>query len=84
MAQNLFQILGIELLCGIEGIRFRAPLQTSPVLRDVMMTVEREIPPLDRDRYLAPDLATAADIIRSGDLIANLKFDNSAHEESVS
>ncbi|MCR9078827.1 MAG: histidine ammonia-lyase [Hyphomonadaceae bacterium] len=84
MAQNLFQILGIELLCGIEGIRFRAPLQTSPVLREAMMTVEREIPPLDRDRYLAPDLALAASLIRSGDLIANLNFDNSALEESVS
>ena len=69
MAENLFQILGIELLCGLEGIRFRAPLKTSPALCDVIDTVEQRVAPLDRDRYLAPDLAIAASLIRSGELI---------------
>ncbi len=69
MAENLFQILGIELLCGLEGVRFRAPLKTSPALRDVIATVEQRVAPLDRDRYLAPDLAVAAGLIRSGELI---------------
>lgn len=69
MAENLFQILGIELLCGLEGIRFRAPLKTSPALRRVIAKVEQSVAPLERDRYLAPDLALAAGLIRSGELI---------------
>lgn len=69
MTENLFQILGIELLCGVEGIRFRAPLKTSPALRRVMAQVERSIAPLEQDRYLAPDLAAAAALIRDGELI---------------
>jgi histidine ammonia-lyase len=69
MAENLFQILGIELLCGLEGIRFRAPLKTSPALCNVISQVEQEVAPLENDRYLAPDLALAARLIRSGELI---------------
>ncbi|NQY98901.1 MAG: histidine ammonia-lyase, partial [Henriciella sp.] len=71
MTENLFQILGIELLCGVEGIRFRAPLKTSPALRRVMAQVERSVAPLEQDRYLAPDLAAAATLIREGELIDN-------------
>jgi histidine ammonia-lyase len=69
MAQNLFQILGIELLCGLQGIRFRTPLQTSPVLRGIIDQVEQRIPPLKTDRYLAPDLAAAAELVEAGTLI---------------
>lgn len=69
MAQNLFQILGIELLCGLQGVRFRKPLQTSPALRRVIDQVEQVIPPLESDRFLAPELATAAQLVRDGVLI---------------
>ena len=56
MADNLFRILGIEIFCGAEGIRFREPLKTSPALTRVCTRFHREIKPLTEDRFLAPDL----------------------------
>ncbi|MGI9407379.1 MAG: histidine ammonia-lyase [Hyphomicrobiaceae bacterium] len=66
MNANLGNILGIELLCAIQGIEFRAPLTTSQPLRDVMARVRTGVPRLEDDRYLAPDLAKAAGMVRSG------------------
>ena len=58
-------ILGVEAICGAQGIGFRAPLKTSPPLQ---AAVERVAPRhsrcLEADRYLAPDLQSAADLIR--------------------
>ncbi|WP_118134232.1 histidine ammonia-lyase [Oceanicella sp. SM1341] len=66
MADNLGRIVGIELICGAQGIAFRAPLETSAPLRAVIARLREEVPPLQEDRYLAPDLEAAAVLIRSG------------------
>ena len=70
MSDNLLQILGIELLCGIQGIRFRAPLKTSPQLQAVIARVREDVADVKTDRFLAPDLKKAAELIRTEDLIA--------------
>jgi histidine ammonia-lyase len=70
MAENLEVILGVELIAAAQGIDFRAPLKTSPVLQNVMAAIRAKVPRLTRDRYLAPDLAAAAGLIGGGELIA--------------
>ena len=74
MVENLTQILGIELMCAAEGVRFRAPLVTSAPLQRVLAAVSAEIAPLTRDRYLAPDMEAAARLIRSG-VLTRIAFD---------
>ena len=69
MNANLAQIVGIEALCAAAGVEFRAPLRTSAPLAAVIARLRAEIPPLDQDRYLAPDLATAAELVRTGALV---------------
>ncbi len=69
MADNLFRILGIELFCGIEGVRFRSPLTTSPALSSVMDLFYSQIKPLNTDRFLAPDLEKASVLARSAELL---------------
>jgi histidine ammonia-lyase len=69
MNDNLSNILAIELLCAVQGIEFRAPLKTSPPLALVMSLVRESIPTLKDDRYMAPDLAKAALLIKSGQII---------------
>ena len=66
MTKNLEFILGIEALAGAQGIEFRAPLKTSPHLMKVISTIRKVSPSLKEDRYLAPDLEKAADLIAQG------------------
>ena len=73
MNDNLSNILAIELLCAVQGIEFRAPLKTSQPLASVMGLVRENIPTLEDDRYMAPDLAKAAALIKSGQIIPSGK-----------
>lgn len=69
MNTNLNTILGVEAICGAQGIGFRAPLQTSVPLQKVIDRLRQAVPALEADRYLAPDLQAAADLIAGGDLV---------------
>ena len=69
MNANLTHILGIEALCASAGVEFRAPLQTSAPLAAVIERLRQSVPPLDQDRFLAPDLEQAAELVRSGALL---------------
>ncbi len=68
MVQNLNVILGVEAICAAQGIEFRAPLQTSTPLQSVVARLRQEVATLGDDRYLAPDLTAAAQLIGSGAL----------------
>ena len=69
MADNLAVIVGIELLVAAQGIDLRAPLATSPALRSVVARLRTTVPKVDADRYMAGDLATAAALVESDDLV---------------
>lgn len=68
MIDNLNRILGIEALCAVQGIEFRAPLVTSLPLMSAAARLRVDIAPLHDDRYLAPDLEAAARLIADGAL----------------
>lgn len=70
MAENLTQILAIELLAACQGCDFHAPLASSEPLERVRTRVRTEVPHLGDDRYLAPDIAAAASLVRSGAVVA--------------
>jgi histidine ammonia-lyase len=72
MAANLEVILGVEALAAAQGIEFRAPLKTSAVLQGVIARVRDVVPGLKEDRYLAPDLEAAAELVRNGALTRGL------------
>ncbi len=70
MNQNLSHILGVELLCAARGIEFRAPLLTSEPLMKVIKRLREQVSTLQDDRYLAPDIAAATQLICSGEVTA--------------
>jgi histidine ammonia-lyase len=70
MNENLAQIVGIELLCAVQGVEFRAPLSTSDRLARVVNRVRAEIAGLVDDRILAPDIERAAGMVRDGTIVA--------------
>ncbi|MCJ8332793.1 MAG: histidine ammonia-lyase [Epibacterium sp.] len=75
MVENLNYILGVELLCGARGIEFRAPLQTSPLLQKAIARLRKDVSSLQEDRYMAPDLAKAKDLVASGAILAAVDTD---------
>jgi histidine ammonia-lyase len=68
MVKNLNVILGVEAMCAAQGVEFRAPLKTSTPLQRAVTAFRAKVPALDNDRYLAPDLARAAELVAEGSL----------------
>lgn len=72
MNANLNVILGVEAMCAVQGIEFRAPLATSAPLRDAVARLRARVPAITIDRLLAPDIAAAAAMIADGTLAEGL------------
>ena len=73
MIHNTAHILGIELLAAAQGIEFLRPLQSSPVLEEVHALLRKDVPAHHVDRYLAPDIAHATQLVQSGAVAKLLK-----------
>jgi histidine ammonia-lyase len=70
MAENAANIVAIELLAAAQGCDFHAPMQSSAPLERARAALRGRVPHLQDDRFLAPDIAAAADLVRSGALVA--------------
>jgi histidine ammonia-lyase len=55
--RNLENILAIELMCGAQGIDFRAPLTPGRGVRAAHQRVRAIVPRLENDRVLSTDIA---------------------------
>ena len=66
MAENAANVVGIELLAAAQGCDFHLPMMSSVPLERVRARLRERVPGLDHDRYLAPDIAVAADLVRDG------------------
>ncbi|UWQ96359.1 histidine ammonia-lyase [Rhodobacteraceae bacterium M385] len=72
MNRNLNVILGVEAMCGVQGIEFRAPLETSPALKAAMSVLRAEVPAIAEDRYMAPSIEAASTLVAKGTLAASV------------
>lgn len=68
MNANLNVILGVEAMCGTQGIEFRAPLQTSATLQAAMAVLRSKVLTMKEDRYMAPSIEAAAALVATGAL----------------
>ena len=68
IVQNVRYVLAIEYLCAMQGIDFRRPLRSSVAVEQAHAALRAAVPPLERDRVLAPDIAFAAQMIAEGRL----------------
>jgi histidine ammonia-lyase len=68
MADNVAAVLGIELLAAAQGCDFHAPLASGVMLEQIRALLRAEVPHLDEDRAMAPDIARAIALVRSGRL----------------
>jgi histidine ammonia-lyase len=72
MADNVAGIIAIELLAACQGLEFRRPAQSSPVLEDIHARIRQRVPAYDQDRFFAPDIAAVKELIGSGPFLALL------------
>ena len=72
MTDNLAGIIGIEAVTAAQGVDFRAPLKTGVELLKAHAAIRSAVADLEVDRYLAPDLEAAAELVRSGALNASV------------
>jgi histidine ammonia-lyase len=68
MAENAINVVAIELIAAAQGCDFHAPMMSSAPLERVRARLRERVPRLEHDRYLAPDIAAAADLVRTAAL----------------
>jgi histidine ammonia-lyase len=66
MIQNTATILAIEWMAAAQGIDFHRPLRTSPPLQAVHASLRQVVQFYDRDRFLAPDIEAAKQLVLAG------------------
>ncbi len=73
MAHNTATIVGIELLAAAQGVDFHGKdgLSTSALIAKAHGLLREQVAYYDKDRYFAPDIDNAKNLVLSGDLLAH-------------
>ena len=58
MARNTAVIVGVEAMAAAQGMDFDRSLKSSPLIEAQYALIRSQVPYLDKDRYLAPDIET--------------------------
>ncbi len=67
---NLGRIVAVELACAARGLDLRAPLAPAPATAAALSVLRSRVAGPGPDRYLAPELAAAEELVRSGAVVA--------------
>jgi len=67
VVNNLEKILAIELMNASQALHFRKPLKTSAKLESILTAYRKEIPIVEKDRVLYPDIHNSIEFLRSFD-----------------
>jgi histidine ammonia-lyase len=65
VVDNLRMILAVELTAAARAVELRAPHKPSPVSAELIARLRKVVPGMGTDRFLAPELAAAAELLRS-------------------
>ncbi|MDO7882864.1 histidine ammonia-lyase [Salinibacterium soli] len=68
---GLTRVLAIEIMTAVRGIELRGE-RPAPITGALVEVVRRVIPPAGPDRYLAPDIAAAVELVATGAVLAPL------------
>ncbi|MFC4171113.1 histidine ammonia-lyase [Microvirga sp. GCM10011540] len=75
MATNAANVIGIELLAAVQGCDFHAPMRSSESLERARALLRADVPPLNDDRHMTPDMERAAALVVSGALASAVGSD---------
>jgi histidine ammonia-lyase len=63
---NVRHVLGVELMCGAQGIEYRRPLRAGAGVERAYAAVRARVPQLAEDRVLGPDIEALAEAVGTG------------------
>lgn len=64
VVENVERVIAIELLAACQAIEFLRPLKTTQPLEAVYSLVRSVVKPLDKDRFMAPDIDAATELLK--------------------
>jgi histidine ammonia-lyase len=67
--ENLARIVAIEAVCAGHGLDLRAPLTPAPATDAVLAQLRQRVPGPGKDRFLAPSLAAAEQMVDEGSIL---------------
>jgi histidine ammonia-lyase len=67
---NAVRVLAVEILCAVQGIEYRRPLDPSPALKEVCRRVRQHVPTLVEDRSPSAEIEAVAAMIDEGSLLS--------------
>lgn len=66
MAENTRGVLAVEWLGACQGLDFREGLKSSPKLEQARTILRKQVPYYSEDRFFAPDIEQASELLASG------------------
>ncbi len=78
IAANVERVLAIELLCAAQAREFKRELRAGVGAQAAYAALRAQVPALEQDRYLQPDIEAARALIASGELVAAVERANGA------
>jgi histidine ammonia-lyase len=63
--ENVYTILGIELMCAAQALEFRKPLKSSEMIETIIEDYREVVPKLEEDRFLHDDIIASVAFIKS-------------------
>jgi histidine ammonia-lyase len=70
VVSNTAKVLGIEIMCSAQALDLGEKLKPGDGVQAAYKLLRKKIAPLEGDRFLAPDLAAAEQVIIDGSLVA--------------
>lgn len=67
---NTEKVLAIELMSAAQGIDCGEPLRPGRGVAAAFDCIRKVVPPLEEDRFLAPDIGRLSELVQSGQLVA--------------
>ena len=62
---NLYKVLGVELLNAAQALEFRRPLKSSPKIEAIVKEYRKKVPFVVNDTYLQPLIAASINFVKS-------------------
>jgi histidine ammonia-lyase len=65
---NVRRVIAIEILCAVQGVGYRRPLEPAPGTAAVVDLIRRHVPPLEQDRSLTDEIELVTGLITDGSI----------------